>query len=213
MRMVPEVKGRRQAQSAATRADVLAAAARLFLADGYGATTISAVADEAGVAVQTIYNSVGGKVRLLEGVLGLAAAGDAGPQGVLEREQAVGARASGPGDFLRLAAASVAARMARVGPVLAMVGAAASSGDLGAAALAARTSEQRMAGMRVMVGELRKRGGLRTGLTDDDAAAVAWSLSGPETFQRLVVTQGWSPARYRRWLTDVWVAALSAGDI
>jgi AcrR family transcriptional regulator len=212
MAMTGQVKGRRQAQSAATRAEVLAAASRLFLAHGYAATTISAVADEADVAVQTIYNSVGGKVRLLEGVVGLAAAGDAGRQGVIERELAAGAGVTDPEVFLVRAAASAAARVARVGPVLMVVRAAASSGDDGAAALAARTSAQRMAGMRVMIAELRARGGLRPGLTDEAAAAIAWSLSAPETYLHLVGAQGWSQTRYRRWLADAWATALRGSD-
>jgi AcrR family transcriptional regulator len=209
MAMTGQVKGRRQAQSAATRAEVLAAASRLFLVHGYAATTISAVADEAGVAVQTIYNSVGGKVRLLEAVVGLAAAGDAGRESVVERELAASVEVSDPTVFLERAAASVAARVARVGPVLTVVQAAASSGDAGAATLAARTSEQRMAGMRVMVGGLRARGGLRPGLSEEAAAAISWSLAAPETYRHLVGAQGWSQARYRRWLADAWAAALS----
>ncbi len=209
MHVVDHVKGRRQAQADATRSEVLAAAGRLFLADGYAATTISAIADEAGVAVQTIYNCVGGKARLLEGVLGLAAAGDAGPDSVVDRELARGAGVSHPAEFLDRAASSAAARIARVSPVLAVVQAAASSGDAGASALAARMSQQRMAGLRVMVHELKARGGLRPALTEDAGAAIAWSLASPETHRQLVLVQGWSPARYRRWLADAWGAALS----
>ena len=211
--MPDQVKGRRQAQSDATRAEVLAAAGRLFLARGYAATTIAAVAAEAGVAVQTIYNSVGGKARLLEGVLGTAAAGDAGPQGVVERELAAGAELLDPVRFLERAASSVADRVARVGPVLSVVQAAASSGDAGAAELAERSSAQRMQGLRLMVRELRARGGLRAGLSDDDAAALAWSLSSAQTYRQLVAVQGWSQARYRRWLTDAWMAALTDGRV
>ena len=211
--MSDQVKGRRQVQSAATRVEVLRAASRLFLANGYAATTINAIADEAGVAVQTIYNSVGGKVRLLEGVLGMAAAGDAGPDSVVERELAAGAAITDPIDFLDRAAASAAARLARVGPVMAVVQAAASSGDAGAATLAARLSDQRMAGLRILIGELKSRGGLRPGLTDEAAAAIAWSLGSPETRQQLVSVQGWTQARYCRWLTDAWTAALAGRGI
>lgn len=209
--MPDQVKGRRQAQSDATRADVLAAAGRLFLARGYAATTIAAVAEEAGVAVQTIYNSVGGKARLLEGVLRTAAAGDAGPHGVVERELAAGAELGDPVRFVERAASSVADRVARVGPVLAVVQAAASSGDAGAAELAERSSAQRMHGLRVMVRELRARGGLRRELGEEEAAALAWSLSSAQTYQQLVAVQGWSQSRYRRWLTDAWLAALTDG--
>jgi len=207
--VIDHVKGRRKAQADATRAEVLSAASRLFLSDGYVATTISAVAEEAGVAVQTIYNSVGGKARLLEGVLGLAAAGDAGPDRVIDRELARGAAVNDPAEFLDRAASSAAERLARVGPVLAVVHAAANTGDAAAAALAARISQQRMKGLRVMVRELKARGGLRSALTEDAGAAIAWSLASPEAYQQLVLVQGWSPAHYRRWLADAWAAALT----
>jgi len=142
-----------------------------------------------------------------------AAAGDAGPQGVVERELAAGAELLDPVRFLERAASSVADRVARVGPVLSVVQAAASSGDAGAAELAERSSAQRMQGLRLMVRELRARGGLRAGLSDDDAAALAWSLSSAQTYRQLVAVQGWSQARYRRWLTDAWMAALTDGRV
>ena len=55
---------------------VLAAAGRLFVAGGYGATTLLGVADEAGVAVQTIYAVFGNKRALLGQLLDVAIAGD-----------------------------------------------------------------------------------------------------------------------------------------
>ncbi len=207
--MNEHVKGRRKAQADATRAEVLSAAARLFLSDGYVATTISDIAEEAGVAVQTIYNSVGGKARLLEGVLGMAAAGDAGPDDVVRRELARGAAITDPVEFLDRAARSASERLARVVPALAVVHAAASSGDAAAGELAARIAEQRLTGLRVMVRELKARGGLRRELTEDAAAAIAWSLASPEAYQQFVLVQRWSPTRFRRWLADAWTAALA----
>jgi len=46
---------RRREQAAATQADILGAAQRLFDQRGYGATTMSAIAAEAGVALKTVY--------------------------------------------------------------------------------------------------------------------------------------------------------------
>src|ERR671939_1634687 len=46
---------RRRAQAAATRRDILEAARRLFERRGYAATTMEAIAAEAGVALKTVY--------------------------------------------------------------------------------------------------------------------------------------------------------------
>jgi AcrR family transcriptional regulator len=61
-----------------TRARVVDAATRLFLEHGYVATTIEAIAAEAGVAVPTVYYLFRTKPRLLAAVLDTTVAGPAG---------------------------------------------------------------------------------------------------------------------------------------
>ena len=46
---------------------IVEAASRLFLESGYHATSIGQIATEAGVAVQTIYNTIGSKRDLSHG--------------------------------------------------------------------------------------------------------------------------------------------------
>ena len=46
---------RRREQAAATRREILEAAQRLFERQGYAATTMAAIATEAGVALKTVY--------------------------------------------------------------------------------------------------------------------------------------------------------------
>lgn len=58
-------KTRRTVQAEQTRADILAVARRLFASDGYAATTLRDIAAEAGVSVQTVFNSVGSKGELV----------------------------------------------------------------------------------------------------------------------------------------------------
>ena len=68
----PQVKGRtydstnRRARAATRRARIVEAAGRRFLTDGYVATTVASVAADAGVSVDTIFKSFGGKVGLLQ---------------------------------------------------------------------------------------------------------------------------------------------------
>ena len=57
----PVKQSRRDRQAAETRQEILDTAARLFAERGFAATSIKDIAAEAGVAVQTIYSSVGSK--------------------------------------------------------------------------------------------------------------------------------------------------------
>ena len=75
---------RREAQARETRRSILDAAAELFVASGYAATTIQAVADQAGVAVQTVYAVFGTKRELLRQLIESTITGDE-PEPVTER--------------------------------------------------------------------------------------------------------------------------------
>lgn len=90
-RKVPPVKRtyrsrRRRDQARTTRRAIVAAAGRLFVDAGYGATTQQQIADEAGVAVQTIYATFGTKRAILEQLLDTSIAGDDAPIVVNDRD-------------------------------------------------------------------------------------------------------------------------------
>jgi AcrR family transcriptional regulator len=59
----------RSAQAAASRRLILDAALRLFSRDGYAATTLTAVAEEAGLAAETIYKHFQNKPNVLQQLL------------------------------------------------------------------------------------------------------------------------------------------------
>ena len=74
---------RREVAAAETRREILRAARRLFAERGFASTSVQQIAEESGVAVQTIYSSIGSKAALVlalndlideeAGVAGLAA--------------------------------------------------------------------------------------------------------------------------------------------
>jgi len=64
IRVRPKSK-RRQKQAEATRQEILKAARRLFVEQGYAATSMNDIAREAETAVQTIYDSIGPKRAVL----------------------------------------------------------------------------------------------------------------------------------------------------
>src|ERR671923_2115202 len=67
---------RRREQAAATRRLILDAAQRLFERDGYAATTMAAIATEAGVALKTVYVAFETKSGVLRGLWHLLLRGD-----------------------------------------------------------------------------------------------------------------------------------------
>ena len=72
-------------------------------------------------------------------------------------------------------------------------------------------SDRRAANMRKLAQELRKAGGLRRGLSIDEAADVIWATNSAELFTMLTVERGWKAARYERWLADTWSRLLLPG--
>jgi AcrR family transcriptional regulator len=69
---VSEVRlDRRERMAQQTRGDILRAARRLFAERGYVATSINDIAEEAGVAIQTIYARLGSKGGMLLALIDL----------------------------------------------------------------------------------------------------------------------------------------------
>ena len=85
---------RRQEQAAETRLRIIQAAHELFVAKGYGRTTIAEIAEGAGVAVETVYAAFRNKRTLLRQVWFVSTRGDE----VLDRSLAA---IGGKGLFLK----------------------------------------------------------------------------------------------------------------
>jgi AcrR family transcriptional regulator len=201
---------RRQQRARATRRAVLDAAGRLFIADGYGATTIQAIADEAGVAVQTVYAAFGNKPTILAELLDVSIAGDDEQIAVNDREwmRQVWEAPSAP-ERLRAYATAVRSIHERAGDIFGViVAAAAVSADI--AELAATTEQRRRLGATSVIDSIRKIGRLRPGLTRQQAIDVLWLLNGPIVFGHMVRRAGWSPHHYERWLADTMIRELLA---
>jgi AcrR family transcriptional regulator len=208
-----EVKGvdRRRARGEllvqASRREILEAAHRLFVERGYVATSIPAIAAEAGVAVQTIYNTVGSKREVLGGVIELAVRG---PRYPATPSQTVGERiraASEPGLIVELLVDWLAEAHGRSAAIYVAIREAAAV-DAEAAELEQALADERFGRYGDAARELTRRDGLRAGLTRDQAAATIWTLGHPDTYRYLTQRRGWSARRYRRWLTDALTAAL-----
>lgn len=199
---------RRDAQSAATREAIVEAAATLMLERGYLTTSIGAVADAAGVAVQTVYNSVGSKAALLSAVLDRTAAGPAAPALVPDVMRARVAEAAGAADVIEILAdwfVEVNVRTARLHQVITEAAAV----DPTAAGLQQRRAIQRLHNYSEAAEALRERRGLAAGLSDAEAAAAIWSTGHPQVYRTLVLEVGWSLDSYREWLGKTLTAQLA----
>src|SRR6185437_16446495 len=75
----------RAARTRATRRRIVDAATELFVATGYGTTTLEQIAERAGVAVQTVYFHFGNKRTVLKEAVDIAAVGDDEPVPLLDR--------------------------------------------------------------------------------------------------------------------------------
>jgi AcrR family transcriptional regulator len=193
---------RRQAQAAQTRQDILDGAQRLFLERGYAGATLAAIAQAAGVVVETIYRAYGSKADLLAAVVRAAVAGGAARAQVpVEQRPAIQAVIAGtdPRRQLALYAATQPGIHARAGPLLrVLAGAAAAEPEL--AQVWAQLEQERLAGMGRFAKLLADRGRLRPGLPVEEARDLLWTLNSLAVHDLLVLQRGWAPERYRDWL-------------
>lgn len=199
---------RREKKAQATRRAVLESARSLFVASGYGATTIQAIADEADVAVQTVYAVFGGKRAILGELLDVSIAGDEAPIAVNAREwMAPVWDLPAAAERLRAYAAAVRRIMDSAGDIFAVVAAAATT-DPDAVELADQTEQRRRSGAWAVVDALTSVGPLRSGLNPEEAVDVLWLLNSPVVFSQLVRRAGWPSDRYQEWLADAMVTQL-----
>jgi AcrR family transcriptional regulator len=199
---------RRAVQAADTRALIVSVAGRLFAEQGYVPTTIEAIASESGVALQTVYNSVGNKAALLSAVLDAAASGPHSPSNVLELMRQRTAEAPDFDALIAVLADWFVEVHRRTGPVVALIAQAAAV-DPAAARLQSERGLQRLERYGEAAAAVRSRGGLRSGMSDADAAAAIWSLGHPHAYRTLVGEAGWSVKAYRGWLQRSLAAALA----
>lgn len=196
-----EQDGRRQ-RSQRTRARVVDAAARLFVEHGYLATTVEAVAERAGVAVQTVYYVFGTKRNLLAAVLDASIAGDVEPIPVLERPWVDELEAEPDAtSAIELLVEVAVAIVARTSPIYEVVRRASADPEVGA--LLDDNRARRRDDQRRLIEILRRSGHLRPGLGVDTAADVFYGLLNEEVFQLLTVDCGWNVERFRRWATPL----------
>lgn len=194
----------REDRAARTRRRITEAAGELFLEDGFGATTVGAIAARAGVSPQTVYAAFGSKAAVLEALLASLedAAGAAGWRERLAEED-------DPAALLDLFARWTASMLGTSRQLL--VAARGAMHDPRVRELAARGDDHRRDALRDLLGRLSRAGALRPDLSPQEALDRAWALTGVELFLAVSEGCGWGRDAYASWLSELLRQQLLAG--
>lgn len=187
---------RRRQQAARTRADIVAAARRLFAKAGYAATSMADIAAEAGVAVQTLYASCGTKREILLALLEIVEETSGVPE-LAPRAFS----ATDPSEVVRLGVRITRQLNERNGDILAAIASAAAA-DPEAVAIYEEGFERHRAGMVGLASRLAELGALRPELGPERAAAVFSVLTWSDSYQVLHGRHGWTWDQCEDWITE-----------
>lgn len=188
----------RARQARETRGRIVAAAAELFAAQGYQATTIAAIARTAGVSAETV-KTTAAKAELLIAAFEVTFSGSEAAGSLADTEIGAGMLDLPDATFLDDVLRHITTANAR-GHALwtVLLGAALSDPTVDRALHG--ILDNRRADLSRLVDELIRRG-IATDVADPDAAAAAISfLISPESYQQLVAQSGWTEERYVAWL-------------
>ena len=193
---------RRADKAERTRQAILQAASELFAAHGFAATTITAIADRADVAAETVYSRFGTKLNLLSEILDTAIVGNPRGVDILDLPEVADIRAlrDQRAQLTRLAQFSrgILERSALGHRILRSSGTA----DPALAEFVTQDRQRRHRTQTAYIAMLRNNGPLRGGMSPADAAATYGALANPDTYAHLTSHRGWSPDQYQTWLGE-----------
>jgi AcrR family transcriptional regulator len=195
----PYSSTRRQEAAQATKRVIVKAAKYLFERDGYIATSIQAIAKEAGVAAKTIYLIFGSKANALRAVWSDRLAPGEADVPVLERvwyRQVL--EADNPRRKLRLMVEHSIAVKKRSAKLIEVIRSAASDPEIRALWDEIDAKLHHVA--EDFAKQLAAAGDLQPEVSVRKAADALWALNHPTVWQLLVVQQGWTPDAYAVWV-------------
>jgi AcrR family transcriptional regulator len=199
---------RRREQAAATRQEILGAAQRLFERQGYGTTTMAAIAAEAGVALKTVYVAFETKSGVLRALWHLLLRGDEEDAPITERPWYREVLAEpDPERQLRLGAHNSRLVKERAAALMGVIRSAAAV-DADIEGLWARIESDFYVNQRAIVEVLDAKGALRDGIDVTCAADIMWTLNHPDLWHLLVGQRGWTPEAWEQWFADTVIEQL-----
>ena len=185
----------RKERAATTRRRMMSAACQVFSKRGYAATTMDAVATEAGVAVQTLYFTFHTKAELLQAAYEYAVLGPEQTPPHLsqwwrEVELAHDIRTA----VERLVEGTLPI-LERAAPLVWVVRA-----DEDARATYEHNETLRRDGNEILVQRLAQKHPLRPGLSLNQARDILLAFTGPHQHQLFITEFGWHKEEFRDWV-------------
>lgn len=191
---------RRKEQARLTNRQIVGAARKLFAERGYSGATLEAIAQEAGVSVETVYATFGSKRAILSKLIDISVVGDdeaipllqrPGPQAVQQEKDQQ--------RQIQLFARDIVEIMGRMAPLFGIMHVAAKT-EPDISEILHNILENRVHGMEAFIRYLAANGPLRADLTPAEAAETVWAISSAEVYSLLTVDRSWSSDQYEQWL-------------
>jgi AcrR family transcriptional regulator len=174
---------------------------------------MQAIADAAGVHVQTIYLAYQTKVAVLAACAARLVAGEEDP--ATHPSQRRWAREIQAAAEPRRKIELYVRRIVNVSPrITLLVDAlrATAPSEPEVAAFLEHMEMGRREGPRQLLGPLATEGRVRAGLSAEDVADIVFTLASPDTLRALVTRCGWKPRRAAAWLTATLIRELLPAD-
>ncbi len=187
---------RREIAAADTRREILRVARQLFAEHGYANTSVQQIAAESGVAVQTIYSSVGSKAALLLALNDL-----------IDEEASIGPLAAelrseeDPAQLVAKAVHITRQLNERCGDLIRVL-LSAEPAEPDVAAAVADGMRRHDEGASSLGRQLASMGALPAEVTAEHAAAAFGMMTSPASWRQLTQGAGWSFDDSEVWLTD-----------
>ena len=198
---------RRKERARQARHEIIETARQRFLQAGFTPTTVRAIAKDAGVSVDTIYKTFGGKSGLVRAIYQVGLAGE-GPVHAETRSDTLQTTESdtrkvyqGLGRF----SSEVAPRAA---PIHRLIREAAAT-DPEMQDLLTTLDSERLARMRHVARNLKSAGHVRDDLTVERVADILWTFTAPQLYELLVESRGWTAVQFGTFTGEALIAALA----
>jgi AcrR family transcriptional regulator len=191
---------RRQAQARQNQALVAEAARQLFVERGYAGTSVRDIAEQAGVAVQTIYNAFAGKPAILTRVFEIAVVGDAEPLALADRAEMQAIHATtDPAQVVERWVGLATGIFLRLLPLLPALREAVMADPTIESVRRTNAVANRYEGVRRVAGRLATLGVLPPDLDVERTTDLLWTYVSFDTAEALIAERGWSPEEYIAW--------------
>ncbi len=194
---------RRKSHALQTHQQILEAAEKLFSLKGYSGASVEAIAQNAGVAPETIYATFKNKKTILSMLIKKSILGDEdNPVPVMLREQIREvAEEKNQKRQIEMFAKRIHLLMSRVAQLIEIMKSA-SKTEPEIKRLSKKYADGRFQGMEFFIDCVMANGALRNKLDKLTAAETVWLLTSAEVYNLLTVERGWSGDEYEGWLSQ-----------